>query len=189
MAIPLIGELINGVKDIIGEVVVDKDKRDQINFQLKELEDKAFAREAELAMGQIETNKVEAASGSLFVAGWRPAIGWVGATGFAYSFVLQPFFEFISRVNGYTGVMPELPTESLMTLMFGMLGLGGLRAFEKVKGVSTNDLTDVPGRTVTSSTSTEVNVKPTGEITVSKEGVQPPTSQPVKKKGKFLGVF
>lgn len=190
MAIPIIGDLINGVKDIIGQVVVDKDKRDEINYKLKELEDKAFAREAELALGQIETNKVEAASGSLFVAGWRPAIGWVGATGFAYSFVLQPLLEFVARVMGYVGKMPDMPIESLMTLMFGMLGLGGLRAFEKVKGVSTNDLNDVPGRTQTQQ-NTEVNVKPSGEITVSKEGggTNSPTSTQPKKKGKFLGIF
>ena len=84
---------------------------------------------------QVELNKVEASHRSVFVAGWRPFIGWVCGAGFAYHFVLQPFLLF---VVAWVGVdMPELPVfdmGTLQTVLMGMLGLGGLRTFEKVAG-------------------------------------------------------
>jgi len=91
----------------------------------------------ELALAQIEVNKAEAASSSVFKGGWRPFIGWVCGTAFAYHFVLQPLLVFIIAVYGLQ--VPDLPDfdmASLMTVLGGMLGLGGLRTFEKAKGVA-----------------------------------------------------
>ena len=88
-------------------------------------------------LAQIEVNKAEAASGSVFKGGWRPFIGWVCGAAFAYHFVLQPFIVFGVTVAGVE--MPELPTfdmGSLMTVMMGMLGLGGLRSYEKKQGLT-----------------------------------------------------
>ena len=132
-------------------------------------------------LGQIEVNKVEAASGSLFVAGWRPAIGWVGASALAWTFILGPMVMFIGRFVGYTGAYPTITTEGLMTLITGMLGIGGMRTLEKIKGVSTNDLTDVPGRTQ-SQGDTTVNVSPAGNVSVQKEGASTQPAPVVKKK-------
>jgi hypothetical protein len=139
MGIPIIGDLINGVKDLISEVVVDKDKRDQVNLELAQLQDQAQARLDAQLLAQVEVNKIEASSGSLFVAGWRPAIGWVGATALAYSYVVSPFLAIWMTV-------PKTDFDGLIYIITAMLGIGGMRTFEKVKGVSTNDYRDVPAR-------------------------------------------
>ncbi len=143
IAIPIIGDLIKGAKDIIGEVVVDKDKRAQIAFELDRLEleyaDKAAQRETDVQLGQIGINKVEAASSNMFVAGWRPAVGWVGVTALGYNYVAYPLGMFISRLLGYTGSFPTLDNEAMWTLLAGLLGIGGFRTFEKVKGVSVKE--------------------------------------------------
>lgn len=85
---------------------------------------------------QTEVNKVEAASTNWFVAGWRPFIGWVCGAAFAYTFIAQPFALFILAAFGATVTAPALDMGSLMTVLLGMLGLGGLRSWEKTKGVS-----------------------------------------------------
>lgn len=185
MAIPFIGDLIDGVKDIIGEVVVDKDKRNEINFKVQELADRADARAHEAMLAQVEVNKVEAASGSVFVAGWRPAVGWVGAAGFAYSAILQPFMSWVSRVVfEYTGTFPVVDDTLLITTLGGMLGIGAMRTVEKIKGVSTNDYNDVPGR-VQPAGPTTVQVTKEGAISVETApgtSVATPVEAPKKKK-------
>jgi hypothetical protein len=135
VAIPFIGDIIGAVKDLVSEVVVDKDKRDELKFRLQELEDKANSREFELQMGQIETNKIEAAHTNWFVAGWRPFIGWTAGGGVAWTFVLSPFVEFIARLWGWTGTMPHLDTGQLMVLVTSMLGLGAMRSWDKARGI------------------------------------------------------
>ncbi len=201
MGIPIIGDLIDGIKDIVSEVIVDKDKRDQINLELRRLEDQAQARLDAQVAGQIEVNKVEAASGSLFVAGWRPAIGWVGAIALLWSFVLGPLVQWVANLAGSSVVIPDSNFEQLITIVLAMLGIGAQRTIEKIKGVSTNDYNDVPGRTQPAST--EVTVTPTGSVTVNNEGAttipRSDTYVPVgrvplpdvapKKKKKVFGIF
>ena len=138
MGIPILGDIIGAVKDIVGEVVVDKDKKNELNVRLKELEDKTDERFHQELMGQIEVNKVEAAHPSVFVAGWRPAVGWISATGLGWQFVLAPFTETVARWVGWTGTMPVVDTESLMMLILGMLGIGAQRSFDKMKGTGTD---------------------------------------------------
>jgi len=90
-----------------------------------------------LVAGQIELNKIEAQSTSLFVAGWRPAIGWICASAYAYNFVAQPIATFILLACGI--MLPTLPVldwTELSIVMMGMLGLGGMRSFDKLKGTS-----------------------------------------------------
>ena len=90
-------------------------------------------------ISQLEINKEEAKSANMFVAGWRPFIGWVCGAAFAYNFVAQPFFMFVTGKFGYDlSLMPTLGTGALMTVLFGMLGIGGLRTYEKYKGVERN---------------------------------------------------
>ena len=137
MGIPIIGDIIGAVKDIVGEVVVDKDKKNELNVRLQELADKTDQRFHEELMGQIEVNKVEAAHSSIFVAGGRPAGGWISAVGLGWQFVLSPFTETVSRWFGWVGEMPSVDTESLMMLVLGMLGIGAQRSFDKMKGTGT----------------------------------------------------
>ena len=138
MGIPIIGDLINGVKDIIGQAVVDKDKKIEIDYKLAELADQAQARLDAQTQGQIEVNKVEAANGSIFVAGWRPFVGWVCGVGLGTQSIVLPLIEQI------TGRAYHLDTTLLIATLGGMLGIGGMRTYEKVKGVSTNDYRDTP---------------------------------------------
>ena len=87
-------------------------------------------------MAQIEVNKVEAASSSLFVAGWRPFVGWSCGSAYAYTFVVQPFLIFIltaAQVHVDIAQLPVLDMGELGVVLFGMLGLGAMRSYEKVK--------------------------------------------------------
>lgn len=93
------------------------------------------AQEAMLA--QLEINKAEAASGSIFKGGWRPAVGWVCAFAFAYHFVIQPVLVFIFAYAGVDAPeLPEFDMGTLLTVLGGMLGIGGLRTYEKQKGLA-----------------------------------------------------
>ena len=131
----ILKDLISPVTDILGEVIVDKDKKNEINYKIQELIDKADQRYHEQMLGQIEVNKQEAQHASVFVAGWRPAIGWISAAGIGYTFVLAPFIEFIARaVFSYNGVMPMPDTGQLMALVTAMLGVAGLRSYDKKVG-------------------------------------------------------
>lgn len=87
--------------------------------------------------GQIEVNKTEAAHRSIFVAGWRPWIGWTCGAAFAWAYVLQPMLLFLARLAGSDIVTPDLDIGEMMPVLLGMLGLAGLRTREKEKGVAT----------------------------------------------------
>lgn len=90
----------------------------------------------QLATGQIEVNKVEAASQSLFVAGWRPAIGWVCGAAFAFKFILGPAAVVGMAMAGHPITLPVFDFTEMSTILLAMLGLGGLRTVEKVKGAA-----------------------------------------------------
>ena len=130
----ILSTLIGPATELAGKFIQDKDKAAQLAHDLSTMADN-HAQEAMLA--QVEVNKAEAESGSVFKGGWRPFIGWVCGTAFAYHFVLQPLILFGVTVAGVQ--IPELPTfdmTSLMTVMMGMLGLGGLRSYEKKQGLT-----------------------------------------------------
>lgn len=96
----------------------------------------------QLMLGQVEVNKVEAGSGSLFVAGWRPWLGWTCGTGLFYQFVLYPLLLWIWAVWGPDGVAPPPPLDPsmLLTLITGMLGVGAMRSIDKRNGVATHGI-------------------------------------------------
>lgn len=85
---------------------------------------------------QAEINKVEAAHSSIFVSGWRPAIGWVGAIGLGYNFLVYPFLTWFLMLVGVTTQLPKPDSETLMALVYAMLGIGAMRSFDKWKGTS-----------------------------------------------------
>ena len=91
----------------------------------------------QLQLSQLEINKVEAGSTSLFVAGWRPAIGWVCGVSLLYAALVEPIARFIATVLfTYTGLFPIINTELTLQILLGLLGLAGMRSFEKSKGVT-----------------------------------------------------
>lgn len=122
----------------IGSKIIDRLFPDQAAADAAKLELFKLQQSGELAQitGQLDINKVEAASSSVFVAGWRPAVGWVCAGALGYQFVLRPFLEFGFIAFGHpVGNLPGIDN-ALWELLFGMLGMGGLRTIEKVKGVA-----------------------------------------------------
>lgn len=104
-------------------------------------ENMIFNASQAVTMAQIEVNKMEATSASVFVAGWRPAVGWICAASLFYSSIGHAFLSYTLRLySAYKSVLvPELPNPDVtinMELLFGMLGLGGLRTYEKLKGLT-----------------------------------------------------
>ena len=113
---------VQGVANVVDQFIeTDDEKRAWEAVKAK------MAQEPQLA--QIELNKVEASHRTMFVAGWRPAVGWICATGLAFVFLINPVIQWVTGEPG-----PELPTDIVFELMLGMLGLGGLRTFEKYTG-------------------------------------------------------
>lgn len=86
--------------------------------------------------GQVDINKIEAANPNIFVSGWRPFIGWVCGVALAYTYVVTPFWAWILTLYYPDKTMPVLPSDNLFELVLAMLGLGGLRTFEKIKGIN-----------------------------------------------------
>jgi len=130
----MLSALIGPVTSLLDKFVEDKDQKAALAHEIATMAEK---QAHEQVLAQLEVNKAEAASGSVFKGGWRPFIGWVCGIAFAYHFVLQPLALFGVTVAGVSiPAMPEFDMSSLMTVLMGMLGLGGLRTFEKHKGVS-----------------------------------------------------
>ncbi|MEN9760678.1 MAG: hypothetical protein RI906_504 [Pseudomonadota bacterium] len=130
----MLGNLIGPVTGLLDKFIEDKDQKAKLAYELSTM---AERHAQELAVAQIDVNKAEAASGSLFKGGWRPFIGWVCGGAFAYHFVLQPVIVFGVLTAGVElPALPEFDMASLMTVMMGMLGLGGLRTYEKQKGIA-----------------------------------------------------
>ena len=125
----MIDKLIGPVGDIVSKLVPDKDLQAKLNHELKTELHKAN-------MAQIEINKIEAGHKSLFVAGWRPFVGWTCGIAMLYHFLLQPIIIFGLSAVGLSFDLPTFDMGSLMTVLMGMPGLGGLRTFEKTKGVT-----------------------------------------------------
>ncbi len=101
-----------------------------------ELEQQLLQAETEARQGQLEINKAEATHNSIFVAGWRPFIGWVCGLGIAWVFLVQPVTIWAGAAFGFGVNIPMIPSEGLFELVFAMLGMGGLRTFEKMKGIA-----------------------------------------------------
>ena len=126
--------LIGPAAELAGKFVKDKDKAAQLSHELSTMADK-HAQQALLA--QLEINKAEAESGSLFKGGWRPAVGWICGMALFWTYILQPFLVFILVVAGVDlPPLPELQTGELMPILLGMLGLVGAISFDKLKGVA-----------------------------------------------------
>ena len=122
----ILGSLIGPATQLLDKVIEDKDQKAALAHEIATM---AERHAQELAKGQLEVNKVEAAHHSIFVSGWRPCIGWVCALGLLYNTIL-------SNILCIWVEVPEIDTTLLVPVMMGMLGLGAMRSYEKVQGVS-----------------------------------------------------
>ena len=129
----MIESLIAPVTGLLDKFIEDKDQKAALAHEISTM---AERHAQELAKGQIEVNKMEAASSSMFVAGWRPAVGWICALGFASNFILIPMANFALALASIDVQIPMIDTTQMMPVLMGMLGLGTLRTVEKVRKVS-----------------------------------------------------
>ncbi len=136
MGLPIIGDLIREVGATVREFIPDGDKKLEASVKLAELADAADAREDALLQGQISVNVEEAKNSNLFVAGWRPFMGWVGGSALAWTWIGAPVINWVATLFGAHVAMPALSAESIYPVIFGMLGLGTMRTVEKVTGVT-----------------------------------------------------
>jgi hypothetical protein len=127
-----LGSLVGPVTGLLDKFIEDKDVKNKLAHDLSTM---AERHAQELAKGQLEINKTEAAHKSLFVAGWRPAIGWICGLGMASNFLLIPIANFVLALTGSAVVIPLLDTGEMMPVLMGMLGLGAMRTYEKKQGV------------------------------------------------------
>jgi len=129
----LVNALIGPATSLLDKFIEDKDQKAMLAHEISTM---AERHAQDLAKGQLEVNKVEAASKSLFVAGWRPFIGWVCGLGFLSNFILIPMANFGLALAKMAIVIPMIDTSQMMPVLMGMLGLGAMRTVEKVQKVS-----------------------------------------------------
>ena len=122
----ILSSLIKPITSILDKVIEDKDTKNEIAFELATM---AERHAQELAKGQLDVNKVEAAHNSLFVSGWRPAIGWICGLALLYSTILAP-------ILGIWFIVPPVDSSLLTSVLMGMLGLGAMRSYEKKNNVA-----------------------------------------------------
>ena len=130
----MLESLIAPVAGLLDKFIPDADERNRLAHEIATMSER---HAHELAKGQIEVNKISAAHKSMFVAGWRPFVGWTCGVALAWHFVGQPLAVFVIATAGVeTPPLPVFEMESLLTVLLGMLGLGSLRTYEKTKNVA-----------------------------------------------------
>jgi len=132
----MISSILPAILPTIGKLVdkIFPDEQAAKREKLK-IEQELLKQLQSVDLAQIDVNKVEAA-GNALQRSWRPTIGWVCALAFAYHFLVQPMIVFIAGISGYPIPLPDFDMSALMSVTMGLLGLGGLRTFEKMKGIS-----------------------------------------------------
>jgi len=129
----MIEQLIGPVTGLLDKFIQDKDQKAKLAHEVATM---AQRHAQELAKAQLEVNKAEAAHKSLFVAGWRPAVGWCCVLGMTGNFLVIPMDNFTLALMEVQVTVPLIDLETMMPVLMGMLGLGAMRSYEKVKGVS-----------------------------------------------------
>ena len=129
MADPITNSVVGIAGSVLNKFVADKNLKMQLEHELK-----TQLQTANLA--QIEVTKSEAASKSWFVAGWRPSVGWVCSLAMLYHFILAPMFQFAVGIAGIKVDLPEFEFSQLSTILMAMLGMAGLRTYEKKEKVT-----------------------------------------------------
>lgn len=125
--------LIGPVSSLLEKFIPDKDLRSKLSHEIATMAEK---NAHEQIKAQLDINKTEAQHNSLFVSGWRPAVGWTCCLGMAANFLIIPMTNFALALASSNITIPLIDLETMLPVLLGMLGLGGMRSFEKSKGVS-----------------------------------------------------
>ena len=133
MSLDPISAVLDLGNTLISRIFPDPSQAAAAKLKLLELQESG---ELARITAQTDINKVEAGNGSVFVSGWRPFVGWVCGSGFALHYLLIPIANFILVATGHKEVVLTFDMQTLLTLLFGLLGLGGYRTYEKVQGVA-----------------------------------------------------
>jgi CheY-like chemotaxis protein len=133
MMLNLISSLVAPVSGLLDKFIEDKDQRALLAHEIATLAEK---QAQEQIVGQIKTNQIEAAHQSMFVAGWRPAVGWVCALAMLLNFILIPFINLGMEFAGQDIRLDLIEMDTMMPVLLGMLGLGGMRSYEKARNVA-----------------------------------------------------
>jgi len=134
----LSGDAMDSLVGLFKDYQDKKLSKDELRFRLETFE---ASNTQELKLAQVELNKQEATHDSMFVAGWRPFLGWVCGLGFAMNFLVAPVGTFIAASLGYPEIIfPQADVSTMMPILLGMLGLGGFRTFEKTVEKERNKL-------------------------------------------------
>ena len=128
----ILGPLFEMGKTLLDRFVPDPEAKRQAEMELVRM---AADGELKQVIAQLEINAREATHASVFVAGWRPAFGWCGAAAFLYATIAQPLLAWLAGVKGWPAP-PDLNLDLLWVVVTGLLGIGGLRSVEKIKGVA-----------------------------------------------------
>ena len=132
----LIDRLINPISNLLDKLIPDKDLKEQLAHDIATM---AERHSHNIIKEQIEVNKIEASNKSLFVSGWRPAVGWTCCLGLAGNFLVIPFSNFVMALAGSDIVIPLIDVSTMMPVLMGMLGLGTMRTIEKINNVQRNN--------------------------------------------------
>ena len=132
----LIDRLISPISALLDKVIPDKDLKEKLAHDIATM---AERHSHDIIKAQIEVNKTEAAHKSLFVSGWRPAVGWTCCLGLAGNFLVIPFSNFVMALAGSDIVIPLIDVSTMMPVLMGMLGLGTMRTIEKINNVQRNN--------------------------------------------------
>lgn len=131
--------LIPAISELLDKIIPDPHEREKAKIELMKADRASDLEELRLALSadqmQVDINKEEARSNSIFVSGWRPFIGWICGVAFGYHFIIQPLIAFIIANSGHQVQLPAFDMQALSTVLMGMLGLGGLRTLEKIKNI------------------------------------------------------
>ena len=131
--IPILSAILPVAETVIDRLVPDKNAKSKA---MREMEKALVDAHAKGMLGQLEINKVEAGHRSIFVAGWRPMCGWICAAALGFHFIVAPVVQWAGTIGGWHLPIPEFAMSSVMTILLGMLGIGGLRTYEKQKGLT-----------------------------------------------------
>lgn len=138
MSLPILGDVIREIGSTVRQVLPDKKAQAELDLKIAELADRADQRESDLLASQIGVNLEESKSSNLFVAGWRPAIGWIGAAALGWTWIAAPLVNWIATLAGANVSPPSLPADAIYPVILGMLGISASRTIEKMRGVATS---------------------------------------------------
>lgn len=134
---PIIGGLITAALEIIDKVIPDPAAKAAAKLELLRMQQagefKVIDADLQVMLSQADTNKEEAQNPNPFVSGWRPMVGWVCVAGMAWTYVISPLCGWYSAMYGYAAP-PEIDTFDLLIMLGGLLGFGGMRSFERIRG-------------------------------------------------------